>query len=427
MKYNIAIFPSGTEIGLEINNSLKYSMHLNIYGFSSMEDHSKYVYKNYQGNLPFYTDKDFIESLNKFLEEYKIDIIFPAHDDVQLLLTENMEKINAKVVTSNIESVRICRSKKATYKFFCEEKFIPKVYSNIEELNKYPVFIKPDIGQGAKGAKKINNLEELKFAFYEKEDIVICEYLNGEEYTIDCFSDKNGNLRVVKMRNRKRIRNGISVNSENLILDDEVFKISNIINEKLKLKGAWFFQLKKDKNSEYKLLEIAPRISGTMGLSRNLGINFPLLSIYTLLNFEVEIIENNYSIEVDRALISRYKHNIDYKTIYVDLDDTLIINDKVNIYLLMFLYQALNNKKRIILITKHNKDVMTTLISYNINHKIFEKIVHISKQDNKYKYITDKKAIFIDDSFSERNEISKNLNIPVFDCSEVESLIDWRV
>lgn len=42
-------------------------------------------------------------------------------------------------------------------------------------------------------------------------DYVICEYLRGEEYTVDCLTDRNGRLLFISPRSRERILAGISV------------------------------------------------------------------------------------------------------------------------------------------------------------------------------------------------------------------------
>ena len=426
MRRNVAIFPAGTEIGLEINNALKYSTHLKIYGFTSLDDHSAYVYNNIV-KVPYYNRKDFIDKFNEELLNNEIDIVYPAHDDVLLFLTKNAADIKAKIITSDFKTVEICRSKKQTYEFFKDEYFVPRVYKEAEVINEYPVFVKPDIGQGSKGARLVKNEYELEYALYENKDIVICEYLSGEEYTVDCFTDNVGRLRACRMRNRKRIKSGISVNSEILPQDMEVNKIANIINGKLSFNGAWFFQLRRNFDNEFKLLEIAPRIPGTMGVSRNTGINFPLLTIFNSMNINISIIENDFNIEVDRAFINRYKTDLDYDTVYIDLDDTLIVNGKVNQTAMMFLYQLINNKKKIILLTKHSCDVKDTLNNHKICRDIFDSIIHIEKDKEKSDYITDRNSIFIDDSFSERYKVSDRLNIPVFDVDGVECLIDWRV
>ena len=40
----------------------------------------------------------------------------------------------------------------------------PIIYESAQEIekNKLPLFVKPDVGQGAKGARKINDADELK-------------------------------------------------------------------------------------------------------------------------------------------------------------------------------------------------------------------------------------------------------------------------
>ena len=427
MKKKVAIFPAGTEIGLEINGALKYSNHVEVYGFTSLKDHSEYVYANYVEGLPLYSAEGFIDTLNENVEKYGIDFIYPAHDDVQLCLTENVDRLKATLITTDLETVKICRSKIETYRFFGEKDFVPTIYENKESVEAFPVFIKPDVGQGSRGAKVIKSAYELEHAFYENPNIVVCEYLPGEEYTIDCFTDFNGTLRVCKLRNRKRIRNGISVNSEILPMNDKVMQIAQTINSRLRFNGAWFFQLKRARNDEYKLLEIAPRVAGTMGLSRNTGVNYPLLTIFNARIMPVSIIENQYEIEVDRAFINRYKTNLTYDTVYLDLDDTLIVNGKVNSFLMMFLYQLVNEQKSIKLISKHQKDIMETLSKHHISPELFDEIVHLERDDDKSNYLTEKNAIFIDDSFAERYRVSQNTGISVFDCSEIEALIDWRV
>lgn len=427
MKKKVAVFPAGTEIGLEINRSLMYSTHIELYGFTSVKDHSEYVYANYVDGLPFYSENTFVDVLNQYIEKYNIDFIFPAHDDVQLCLTEKADRLKAIIITTDLNTVRICRSKIETYRYFSNEKFTPTIYENKESVKFFPVFIKPDIGQGARGTKIIKNQYELQYAFYENPNIMVCEYLPGEEYTVDCFTDFNGTLRACKLRNRKRIKTGISVNSEILSMNDSVMNIAETINSRLKFNGVWFFQLKKARSGEYKLLEIAPRVAGTMGISRNTGINFPLLTIFNAMKIPVSIIKNQYEIEVDRAFFSRYKTNLTYDTVYLDLDDTLIANGKVNSFLIMYLYQLVNQSKKIKLLSKHQKDIFDTLKKHRISSELFDKIVQIERDDEKSKYLTDKNAIFIDDSFSERYKVSQTTNIPVFDCSEIETLINWKM
>ena len=313
-----------------------------------------------------------------------------------------------------------------TYEYLSDESYIPAVYSTVQEVESYPVFIKPSVGQGAVGARRIDSEAQLIEALNSEEEYSICEYLPGDEYTVDCFTDRKGVLRVVKFRQRERIRTGIAVRTRLLDTDVKIKVMAENINSHFEFNGAWFFQVKKNINGEYRLMEISPRIPGTMGISRNLGINFPLLTLYNMWGFDVSIIDNGNNILLDRAFISRFKTDIEYTDVYVDFDDTLIINNKVNTQLIMFLYQTLNKGKKIYLLTKHSDNINESLKKYCISEDIFEKIIHISQDMNKAQYISGK-AIFIDDSFAERRNVSEKCGIPVFDLDMIESLLDWRM
>ena len=193
------------------------------------------------------------------------------------------------------------------------------------------------------------------------------------------------------------------------------------------MSGAWFFQVKKDKDGNYKLLEVAARIAGSMGLHRNQGINFPLLSLYIKDKMKVGIIENQLSFQLDRAFISRYKQNFNYEHVYIDFDDTILLEDKVNPFMMHFLYQCKNKNIVLYLITRHDRIVEETLKQLCIDKNLFQKIIHITDKKPKSHHITEKNAIFIDDAFSERLDIHKKCKIPVFDLDSIESLIDWRM
>lgn len=54
---------------------------------------------------------------------------------------------------------------------------------------------------------------------------------------------------------------------------------------------------------------------------------------------------------------------------------------------------------------------------------LFDRVIQISHEQHKSDYIDNNKAIFIDDSFAERREISTNCKIPVFSIDMIKGLI----
>jgi len=421
-KINVLVFPAGEINSIELCNALSTCVNIELFGASSIDRHGEFVFKNYISGVPLISEPNFFSEFNKIIKEKKIDLIFPTHDTIAEFFANNSDKLNAKLVCADKKTSEICRDKDKTFALFKEESFCPIVYHTFE---KFPVFIKPKKGQGSVGAKLVRTQSDIPVDI-NLNDYVVCEYLPGEEYTVDCLSDHNGNLKAILPRSRKRLMAGVCVSGKNEKLTPEIESIAKKINEKLSFNGLWFFQIKKDKNGKFKLLEISTRCAGTMCLARAKGVNLPLLSVYTALGYDINVFENPYNVTMDRTLISRYKIDYDYKRVYFDFDDTLIINDKVHLPAIWFLYQCKNNNIEVILITKHEKDLYQTLEKYLVSKNLFDKIIHIVDGEEKSNYINPDKSIFVDNAFAERYKVHKMFNIPVFDVDELEVLMDWR-
>lgn len=419
----ILVFPCGSEIALEIYRSLKYSIHFELIGASSTDDHGKFVYKEYIGGLPYVTSPSFIDAISEIVKEKNIDAIFPAMDLVSEILKRNEQNIGCKVIGSSYETVNICTSKLRMYKFLRHVVKTPHIYSDEDEFS-YPVFMKPDVGYGARGTRLITSHEMLQEYKKEYPDSICCEYLCGNEYTVDCFTDRNGKMLFSAPRLRRRIMNGISVNS--IPVEDEqkeFYNIAKAINDNICFRGAWFIQLKRDKDGVLTLLEIAARLGGSSSLYRNKGVNFALLTLFDAFDYDVEVFCNDYKIELDRALDNVYKIDISYDEVFVDFDDCVLLRSKdVNTELVAFLYQCINEHKKITLLTRHRADIYKTLKMYRLS-EVFDRIIHITDGTKKSQYIDNLSSIFIDDSYSERLDVKKHVKIPVFSLDMVKSLI----
>jgi len=426
MKKNILVFPCGSEVALEIYRSVRHSRFFNLIGANSIDDHGKFVFTNYVGSLPFYSDPSFIDELKTVLNINKIDAIYPATDAVSLFLTSHKNEIKIPIISSPSITNEICSSKLKTYNFFTNVIPTPIIFSNINDVEYFPIFAKPEIGYGSRGAKKIINKKMAEVHLAEFPGTIFMEYLPGKEYTIDCFTNSKGQLLFVGSRIRKRIMNGISVNTSTSETTENIFfsKLATIINQKLQLRGAWFFQMKENTNNDLVLLEIATRLGGSSATYRIQGVNFALLTLFDAFGYEVNVQHNMFEVELDRALYNRYKLSIDYSTIYIDLDDTIIINDKINTQSIALIYQAINSGKKITLLTKHKGDLNQTLKKYRLQH-LFDDIIHINPEDDKSSFVNDYNAIFIDDSFTERSSVMQKTGLPVFSPDAIESLIDF--
>lgn len=426
-KINVLIFPAGGENAIDIYNALKYNLHFNLYGASSKHDYAEEIYKleNYCVSNFNINDNSFIDHFNKLLDKWQIQYIIPTHDTVALYLMENVSKIHAKIVCSPYETTKIAHNKGLMFEYLKDKEYIPKIYYSIEEIKDFPVFLKPYIGVGGKGTFCAKNKVDLIEFLKDKQDYLLSEFLPGEEYTIDCFTDRNGKLLFAGPRTRERITMGISFTSQTVSLEPEILNIAEDLNQTFTFRGTWFFQIKKDCNGKYKLLEFSIRHATTMGLYRQLGINFALLSLFTAMDMDVNIIFNHYNMKLNRRLSNAYQLDYQYHNVYIDFDDTLIINGKVNTDVMKFLYQCNNKKKNIFLITKHSTDIYEDLKKCHIDSTLFHEIFLLKEEQNKVDFICQQESIFIDNYYKERKEVFDCLGIPVFDVDAIECLLDY--
>lgn len=421
-KLNVLVIPGGTEIGLEINRALRDVKDIQLFSANSdVANHASFVF-NRHFVVPDYRHPDFVPSLNRVIEETKIDYVYPAHDDILTFLAGS-DEIMAKAVVSPAETCNIARSKSATYAALAGVVPIPKRYMSYRDVTNYPVFGKPDASQGSYNVRRLYSDADVISYVEKAENGLILEFLPGEEFTVDCFSDRDAGLLHCLGRKRIRMRSGISVTTER---EDrpEFAKYAAAINGKLRFHGAWFFQLKEDADGALKLLEIAPRIAGAMAYDRVLGVNLPLLSIYEQERIPLRLTQLSADVYMDRALVNRYRHNVSYDDVFFDLDDTLIVNGHVNTAMMAFLFGCLNKGKKVVLLTKHAGDLTETLSKYRLAG-LFDRVVHLTRDQRKADHMNPG-SILIDDSFAERMQ-AVEAGFAAFDNSMIELLMDDRV
>jgi len=425
-KHNVLIFPAGSEIGLEIYHALKYSHHVEVFGASGKSDHASFLYEEgrYVEDASLYVDQaHFIERLNGHLRRLNIEFIYPTHDTIAVFLAEHQAQLAARVITSCAETNRIARSKRKTYTLFRPFDFCPAVFSLPCPDLPYPVFLKPDAGQGGKESVRADDEQDLTFYLRKSPDLLVTEYLPGEELSVDCFTDFHGTLLFIGPRTRERVQMGISFRSTAVDVSDELRHIAQTINATVSLNGAWFFQVRQDRRGRFRLLEFAPRQSSTMGLYRHAGVNFALLSLFNALEIPVQILQNDYPVQLDRCLYNRYKADLSFSRVYVDFDETVIADQRVNERVMAFLYQCRNRGIALGLLTRHRYDIKDTLNRYGIAGSLFAEIIQLADDRPKRDFIDPEGAIFIDNYWFDRRDVKEKLGIPVFDVDAVECLL----
>jgi hypothetical protein len=418
-KVQVLVFPCGSENATEIYKSLRYSVHVNISGASSVDDHGRFSFDRYFGGLPSIHDEDFDDIFSSLIARENIDVVFATHDTVCAYLAPKAQKMGFFLINGDAESNAIARQKSSTYETFSGLPWVPKVYSSIETIGEWPIIIKPDFGQGGQGVTLARDFERARALSLEISNPVFVEYLPGDELTVDCFTDRKKRLVHVGARTRERVKAGISMRSRIINSSPIVNNIAEEINTRVNFRGPWFFQLKQDKCGNWKLLEISCRVAGAMVSQRARGINLPLMAIQDYLDRDVLPLPNDDIALVDRCIETKIEFKYEFESVYIDLDDTLIINGKAAHEVVSFLYKMLEDGKKIILITRHEGEIAQTLAAVRISDKLFDEIIHLTDGQSKADYVK-QKSIFIDNHFPERLAVARKVSVPVFDVDALQ-------
>lgn len=422
-KLNVLVFPCGSENASEIHDALRYSLHVHLVGLSSTRDHGEFLYENYIGNAPNIKEQRFDEYFLALVKEKDIDLIFATHDSVAEYLAPICENIGVYLVNGDLEATKVARSKKLTYSLFAGREWMPQQFSSIDEIgSSWPVVVKPDFGQGGQGVHVCTDKAIAATAISATANPLIVEYLPGIELTVDCFTDRYRNIIWVGPRTRERVRAGITMRSEWFPPDEAILQIAKVINTQVSMRGPWFFQIKKDKSGNWKLLEISCRIAGTMVFQRAKGVNLPLMAVHDFLGRDLKAMSNPHINLIDRRISTVACLSFEYENVYMDLDDTLIIDGHAVPMMIAFLFQARSKGKLLCLITRHDFDPVESLREACVDPELFDEIIHIRDKSLKSLHVRPN-SIFIDNHFPERLDVFNQSGIPVFDLDAIQFLI----
>lgn len=270
--------------------------------------------------IPKISSDEFIEAIITVCKEEKIDLIVPTIDTELEKLSNNKELIevntNAKVLVSREEVIKICRDKYSTQKFFESNGFeMPRLIDkkDIENKNyKFPLFIKPLNGSSSINTFKVNNLKELEFFLEYVPEPIVQEFIEGDEFTIDVFTDFNSNPITIVPRQRLATRGGEVAKGVTKKDREIIAEIKRII-EVLKPIGHITVQCMKTKNG-IKFIEINPRFGGGAPISIKAGANSPM-NLYKLLleeklNYNEDYEENLLALRHDEAVFLNQEGNV---------------------------------------------------------------------------------------------------------------------
>ncbi len=241
--------------------------------------------------LPPISDETFFDRALEVIEKEKIDVIFPTSGFDTLVYSERKKELEERgvvVAMSDWLAVETCIDKWLFYEKTRNHFPLPNTTMDPEARTQFPCFVKPVRGKGARGIARCNDAAELAYQVSQRDDLIISDYLPGEEYSIDCLSDLNGKPLAAVPRERIAVKEGICVKGR-VVHDVEIEKACFDLAAFLGLKGPSCIQMKRAADGKMQFVEVNPRMGGATIFATLAGVNIAWLLLELSQGRDVEI------------------------------------------------------------------------------------------------------------------------------------------
>lgn len=297
--------------------------------------------------VPSTVSNDFIDSIISICKKEHVNVLLPqmsAELPIYLDHIQEFEAIGTIVSMTQNDNVNIANNKIKLFNFMKRKGISVPNYVVVSSFVEFqegirflgypdtPVVVKLPESSGARGIRVIDEkrskyelfaLEKPMSTFITLDDmesilkdaeltqekgffpeLLLMQYLPGDEYDIDLLADHGRVLYIAGRRNKDMV---MSISQTSVLEKNERAEqiATQLVNE-LELDGNIGFDYKFDADGTVHLLEINPRIDATVSIFAAGGLNLPYLRIKQLLGEDLPDIEIKYGTSMKRRYLETF-------------------------------------------------------------------------------------------------------------------------
>lgn len=256
---------------------------------------SKYADRHFTYPAPEDSREGFLRAIENELESGQYDMLLPIHEDTVETVVKHRSRFEeyTTVPFPPYEQLRIGTNKRrtveATRKFGIPhpKTLLPDEANlhTIEETIGYPVVAKAQRGEGRNNVAVCDSREELKRTYRDLRrnygPVLFQEFIpNGGERGVYTLYGNSGELTALTVQQRLRTNppSGGSSTYRETVSDPELVAIADELLTGIGWSGLAMVEFRIDaRTGDPQLIEINPRLWGSLALSVYAGVNFPLL------------------------------------------------------------------------------------------------------------------------------------------------------
>jgi carbamoyl-phosphate synthase large subunit len=232
--------------------------------------------------VPAVSDPGYVDALRELVDEHDVRLVVPLADLDHLVLAENRDRLGALLLLPGPETIRLCEDKYAAHLFFAGHGIAtPPTWLPAEVPGdvRFPVLVKPRRGFGSRHIHRAATREELDFFLrYTREESMVQQVCEGEEFSIDVLCDTEGRCLNAIPRTMIESKGGESIKGMT-IKDAELIEHGRRVAEALGIVGPANVQCFREPDGSLPVTDVNPRFGGGFPLPTAAGSRYPELAL----------------------------------------------------------------------------------------------------------------------------------------------------
>ena len=230
--------------------------------------------------VPRMTAEGYIDIILDICKKEKINGILSLIDPELSLLAKNKEEFNKSgvmVIGSSYELCELSLDKYAMYKWLLAHNYnCAKSFVNFEEFKQsdigYPVFVKPVKGSASIAIAKANDEKTARFLFEQDGNMLVQEFLKGQEIGVDVYIDMISGEVVSIFAKKKILMRAGETDKAVSFKDEKLFSLIEKFVSEAGFRGQIDIDIF-DIDGKYYISEVNPRFGGGYPHAYEAGVN----------------------------------------------------------------------------------------------------------------------------------------------------------
>lgn len=230
--------------------------------------------------VPRMTAEGYIDIILDICKKEKINGILSLIDPELSLLAKNKDKFNkfgVMVIGPSYELCELSLDKYAMYNWLLTHNYnCAKTFVNFEEFKQsdieYPVFVKPVKGSASIAIAKADDEKTARFLFEQDENMLVQEFLKGQEIGVDVYIDMISGEVVSIFAKKKILMRAGETDKAVSFKDEKLFSLVEKFVSEAGFRGQIDIDIF-DIDGEYFISEVNPRFGGGYPHAYEAGVN----------------------------------------------------------------------------------------------------------------------------------------------------------